>query len=161
VFFEHLGLEWEYEPQGYVVNNRPYLPDFRLLLPGDDIRFAEVKPAETDPLEGEHVDLCRALARDTGSPVILLTGPPAWRPYNQFMPELPSNELAAVFFRDYEPKIEALDAYWWQGVTANHHGQLEFPHDQRAAGKSFGRGLVAAVSAALSARFEYEAGDRP
>lgn len=42
VFFDHLGIKWEYEPQGYVVepNKRPYLPDFR--LPELDA-FVEVK----------------------------------------------------------------------------------------------------------------------
>jgi hypothetical protein len=32
VFFDHLGIKWEYEPQGYLVgpDKRPYLPDFRL-----------------------------------------------------------------------------------------------------------------------------------
>lgn len=32
VFFDHLGIKWEYEPQGYAVgrNKQPYLPDFRL-----------------------------------------------------------------------------------------------------------------------------------
>lgn len=30
VFLDHLGIRWEYEPQGYVVDGRPYLPDFRL-----------------------------------------------------------------------------------------------------------------------------------
>lgn len=31
VFFDHLGIRWEYEPQGYFVgpDQRPYLPDFR------------------------------------------------------------------------------------------------------------------------------------
>jgi hypothetical protein len=28
VFFDHLGIRWEYEPQGYVIDGRPYLPDF-------------------------------------------------------------------------------------------------------------------------------------
>jgi hypothetical protein len=30
VFFDTLGVRWQYEPQGYVVNGRPYLPDFVL-----------------------------------------------------------------------------------------------------------------------------------
>lgn len=32
VFFNTLGIKWEYEPQGYTVgpSSRPYLPDFRL-----------------------------------------------------------------------------------------------------------------------------------
>lgn len=42
VFFDHLGIKWEYEPQGYTVgpDKRPYLPDFR--LPELDA-FVEVK----------------------------------------------------------------------------------------------------------------------
>lgn len=30
VFFDALGIRWEYEPQGYVVKGKPYLPDFVL-----------------------------------------------------------------------------------------------------------------------------------
>lgn len=30
VFFDTLGVEWQYEPQGYLVNDKPYLPDFYL-----------------------------------------------------------------------------------------------------------------------------------
>lgn len=44
VFFDALGVEWQYEPQGYVVGvfdeSRAYLPDF--YLPGLDL-WAEVK----------------------------------------------------------------------------------------------------------------------
>ena len=28
VFFDALGVQWEYEPQGYIVRGKPYLPDF-------------------------------------------------------------------------------------------------------------------------------------
>lgn len=30
VFFDHIGIGWEYEPEGYVVAGRAYLPDFQL-----------------------------------------------------------------------------------------------------------------------------------
>lgn len=30
VFFDDLGIKWQYEPQGYVINGTPYLPDFLL-----------------------------------------------------------------------------------------------------------------------------------
>ncbi|MFF9036425.1 hypothetical protein ACF090_13245 [Streptomyces sp. NPDC014892] len=30
VFFDTLGIKWEYEPQGYVIDGTPYLPDFLL-----------------------------------------------------------------------------------------------------------------------------------
>jgi hypothetical protein len=159
VFFKHLGIPWEYEPQGYVIDGRPYLPDFKLLLPGPSIVFAEVKNVEVDPLDGEHVELCRGLARATDAPVILLTGEPHWRPYNQVRPGSAPNEFLAVFFRDYDPKIQVADGYWWQQITVDEQtGMLQFPHDERAAAASFGRGLVQAVEAARSARFEHGAG---
>jgi len=88
--------------------------------------------------------------------VILLTGAPHWRPYNQVRPGSAPNEFLAVFFRDYDPKIQVADAYWWTAITVDEQtGMLQFPHDERAAGKSFGRGLVEAVEAARSARFEH------
>ncbi|GAA4676648.1 hypothetical protein GCM10023347_33690 [Streptomyces chumphonensis] len=30
VFFDEVGVSWEYEPQGYVIDGQPYLPDFLL-----------------------------------------------------------------------------------------------------------------------------------
>jgi hypothetical protein len=44
VFFDQLGISWEYEPQGYLVDGRPYLPDFLL----DGKTWAEVKGAEAE-----------------------------------------------------------------------------------------------------------------
>lgn len=45
VFFDTLGIRWEYEPQGYLVglDRRPYLPDF--WLPGEKL-WVEVKGSE-------------------------------------------------------------------------------------------------------------------
>lgn len=40
VFFDTLGIKWEYEPQGYVVDGTPYLPDFLLTQCGT---WVEVK----------------------------------------------------------------------------------------------------------------------
>ena len=41
VMFDALNIEWEYEPQGFVVDGKPYLPDFRL----PDLRlWVEIKP---------------------------------------------------------------------------------------------------------------------
>ncbi|WP_069751630.1 hypothetical protein [Streptomyces sp. EN16] len=64
VFFDTLGLRWEYEPQGYLVGpeRKPYLPDF--WLPKERL-WVEVKGSE------EHLDvelLVHAASLDTGLP---------------------------------------------------------------------------------------------
>jgi hypothetical protein len=156
VFFDRLGIRWAYEPQGYLVNGRPYLPDFELFLPDDQVVFAEVKSDSADLFEGEHVTLCRELANGTGRRVVLLVGVPAYRMYNQLAPNLPANSFTAVFFTDHGSKLTVADAYWFQQVVTNPEtGALQFPHDDREARESFGQGLVDAVAAARSARFEH------
>lgn len=42
VFFDHLGIRWEYEPQGYSTPDGPYLPDFLLHI--EKPTLFEVKP---------------------------------------------------------------------------------------------------------------------
>lgn len=221
VFFDTLGIKWEYEPQGYMLDGKPYLPDFKLhlpdqstpttddamvaqwerdriaelttsqlpapeygspsylQLPADDPRrpaavieaarqwrrrrldsptaaFAEVKNAETDEHEGEHIQLCRSLARGSGLPVVLLAGPPAYRMYHQFTPALPPSSFTAAFFQDYGPMLRTADAYWYERAVLNcETGVFEFPLDDRGAAHSFGASLVKAVQAARSARFEH------
>lgn len=160
VFFTTLGVRWEYEPQGYLLDGKPYLPDFKLTLPTDETVFAEVKSSETDEHEGEHVELCRALSRESGHRVLLLTGPPAHRMYHQFTPQLPSKHFTAAFFQDYEPMLVTADEYWFQCAEMDERtGVLLFVHDERGLRKSFGQGLVDAVQAARSARFEH--GEKP
>ncbi len=45
VFFDALGLQWEYEPEGFVLaDGTPYLPDFRVTSPQGLITWYEVKP---------------------------------------------------------------------------------------------------------------------
>jgi len=63
VLFEHLGLNWDYEPQGYELQDgRRYLPDFLLRDLG---LFIEVKG--TNPSEQT-----RNLLRDFGLPILLV-----------------------------------------------------------------------------------------
>lgn len=46
IFFDALGVPWEYEPEGYDVNGQWYLPDFKLYLGQGQSRrvWFEVKP---------------------------------------------------------------------------------------------------------------------
>lgn len=47
VFFESLGVQWEYEPEGFDLEGVPYLPDFRVTT-GDLVYWYEIKPLGTD-----------------------------------------------------------------------------------------------------------------
>lgn len=45
VFFDALGLKWEYEPEGFDLGEAGYyLPDFRVQTPQGNVRWYEVKP---------------------------------------------------------------------------------------------------------------------
>jgi hypothetical protein len=65
VFFDAMGIAWQYEPQGYVVNGIPYLPDFLL----DCGSWVEVRG---DPAR---VDSARFAAIARGLPRIAVVGP--------------------------------------------------------------------------------------
>lgn len=81
VFFEALGLEWEYEPEGFELGGgERYLPDF--YLPQMDSHrgmYVEVK-REGAPFD----DRCRKLAFGQSCPVLLVEGAPAPASYRYF-----------------------------------------------------------------------------
>ncbi|WP_159943326.1 MULTISPECIES: hypothetical protein [unclassified Nocardiopsis] len=63
VFFDHLGITWEYEPEGYLIDGKPYLPDF-LVYPNTDLEFwLEIKG--TFPSD-EEIEKAQGLAEGTG-----------------------------------------------------------------------------------------------
>jgi len=76
VYFDTLGVEWDYEPEGFDLGDAGlYLPDFWLKTVN---MWAEVKPT---PFTTEEDAKCVALALDSGYPVLRLEGTPAWREY--------------------------------------------------------------------------------
>lgn len=84
VFFDTLGIRWEYEPQGYLVGpgRMPYLPDFRL---PDLNTWVEVK-GSTEDLD---LRLLHAAVLSGGLPSalgLLLLGP---------VPDVPDGHLTA------------------------------------------------------------------
>lgn len=46
VFFDAMGLKWEYEPEGFDIDGTMYLPDFRVVA-GEIVFWYEVKPPGT------------------------------------------------------------------------------------------------------------------
>lgn len=70
VFFDSVGLRWEYEPEGYILGDTAYLPDFLLR----DIKlFIEVKGGIPTADECEK---CRRLAASTHTNVFCSMGAP-------------------------------------------------------------------------------------
>jgi hypothetical protein len=76
VFFDALGIKWEYEPEGYDLGEAGwYLPDF--WLPQVDM-WAEVKPKSLTP---DELTKCVVIAGLTARPCLLLTGVPQNKVY--------------------------------------------------------------------------------
>jgi hypothetical protein len=78
VFFDTLGLKWEYEKEGFDLDGTYYLPDFWL----PQVRvWVEVKGGE---FTAEQMNLCAALAVQTRNDVVMLGGPPDYKAYPVF-----------------------------------------------------------------------------
>ena len=78
VFFDALGIEWEYEKEGFELPSGKYLPDFWLPKAG---AWAEVKGGSFSEAEKTK---CLELTKATGEPCIMLDGIPKGRTYWAF-----------------------------------------------------------------------------
>ncbi|MDD5049632.1 MAG: hypothetical protein PHH49_08570 [Candidatus Omnitrophica bacterium] len=83
VYFDELGLKWEYEMEGFDLGEAGYyLPDFWL----PQVRmWAEVKANDFNDAENTKA---RALAEATGRPVLRLVGPPDFKTYLAWEPPM-------------------------------------------------------------------------
>lgn len=80
VFFDHLGIKWEYEPEGFELGNGlRYLPDFWL---PDWQLWVEVKPGPADAVATEKASRLAELGRDL---VLIAHGMPG-SPCTLFVP---------------------------------------------------------------------------
>lgn len=168
VLFDKLGIRWEYEPQGFIVDRRPYLPDFRLM---DSGTWVEVKGNEE---ELDHDLMLKATLHlpvaGGDFPTLLLLGP---------IPE-PQEDRCNWCWIGITPSGEdpdgerwPMDAYWsltpagfpghplrradTSGATPvvyGSEGWLE-PSSDMDTTASEGRKLLEAYRAARSARFEH------
>lgn len=133
VFFDALGVAWEYEKEGYEMSSGRYLPDF--WLPQVSM-FAEVKPTVFSTREQEK---CFDLATHTGNPCLLLDGTPTCKMYMVAMPRESEivQEMRGCILTNNRGCITVQGKFWYCD-------DFELFHD-----------TYNAVAAARSARFEY------
>jgi len=72
VFFDAAGIEWRYEPDGYRINGRSYLPDFLLTKRNT---FVEIKPTQEQARASE--ELMTGLVAATGKLGLVIGGAPS------------------------------------------------------------------------------------
>jgi hypothetical protein len=152
VFLSALGLEWDYEREGFVIEGERYLPDFWLpSIGGSDERsmgwgqWLEIKP--TWPLTEAQVKLYAATARETGHLLYAACGSP-WAHKVYIFAHHHCGEPPRI------PLCEAASLY-----ENRHTGEAilfsTLPRMQRIFAFSRPGDLIRAQSEARSARFEF------
>ena len=151
VFFEHMGVSFDYEPEAYSDGQTAYLPDFliSLRLSAPDNRFEpkvffEVKGAQPTP---EELAKARMLAKLTNKHVLIAFGS-----FSSGFKSIPTPVMfsvkpdGAVDGLFHWSHCQGCDAFTFQRVTAFSDGcRCGYPHASSA--------LAAAYNAARGARF--------
>lgn len=142
VFFDAVGIAWEYEKQGYDLGGLTYLPDFWL---PDLSLWAEVK---ADMFADAEVEKAKRLLAGTGKDVVMLVGAPEIRIYEG----ISGNGYGMFPYKGfvYDASLIQLDHA--------HLSFVDFPDSYRRQIENFVAGrseFQAAVIAARSARFEH------
>lgn len=130
IFFDALGIQWDYEIEGYDLEGEYYLPDFWLKTVN---MWAEVKPDEFDDRARRLVE---KLAKHTGAEVLMLDGSPDVAEYLSVLPEGGTMPYILSNYHNY-PQDE--------------HRFYCFPADYEI----WQPDTVVAVKASRSARFEH------
>lgn len=145
VFFDAMKIEWEYEPEGFVLSDGTrYLPDF--WLPQVNM-WAEVK---ADSFSEGEIRKCRLLATGTGYSCLMLNGMPDARNFWACEPHNP-------YYRDeFDPDLWFMDYvltgrdYWLSEGRFYCCSGASYP-EQSTYGYEDAQGIIAA----RRARFEY------
>lgn len=156
-FFEYLDIRWEYEKEGYTIEDIRYLPDF--FLPYVGLRnseslgvWIEIKPLE---YKGTGQDTAKYLGlyKLTGYPLILFKGIPEYDSENGFQHGDPHGgegwwDNYMAFFKCENPncnyiKIEFLESNY-QICPKCRNSSIPYHQD-----------ILLAINAAKQARFEF------
>jgi hypothetical protein len=159
VFFNAMGIAWEYEPEGFVVDGRPYLPDF--LLP-ESRTWVEVKGSEIALDRGLMSRAVWSLPRPSSGgslpPVLLLLGPiPQIRPDAVELGWAGMGDVSdfSYGFAEY-PRTKRLT---WLGADQRQGPLTPLEYGRREGPTAEHMRCLRSYGAARSARFEH--GERP
>lgn len=89
MFFDNMGYKWEYEPEGYILEDgSKYIPDFRLAIYRPYLNettyfYVEVKPMRN--LKVKEIEKARLLVKGGDLPLLLVQGIPDFRNYYLFL----------------------------------------------------------------------------
>lgn len=161
VFFDEMHIQWEYEPQGFLVDGTPYLPDF--WLPHQNVYY-EVKPRALLSDYRQRLELLAQL----GKRRVVLAAGNIPRP-DRHQPACAEDDSAEFFMEVFDK--EGWDNYYaWCRCDTCGATDVQFmgfadrncscyPGDKGAAYDHLE--ILAAYRAARSARFEHGESGRP
>lgn len=149
VFFDTLGIDWIYEPEGFVFDGGlRYLPDF-YLPEYDGGTYVEVKPVPLNELE---LKKAISLAENTNKYVVLAIGVPEMAEYPIIVKNdeyITDNCITGIF--EYDQAENENRFFVCSGYTNADFNEIGMiPDDMLFDGK-----LQEAVNNAKSARFEF------
>jgi hypothetical protein len=168
VFFTRSGIAWQYEPQGFLIAGRPYLPDFLLTDCGT---WVEVKGAESELDHGLMLAAAEHLpdmgCKKESGPRLLILGPVPEPPASGDLGWIGLDPIAGSFEGDDDLII--CDRWWGFGrysknlrpwVLVNTSRCTPADDDEGdwlvpALDSDEPEGSAAAYTAARSARFEH------
>ena len=151
VFFDALGIDWEYEPEGFeMADGTRYLPDFYLPTFSGGM-WCEVKPNGGDFVKA------RKFSLEARVPIWLCEGEPTTREYWIEGCNLPNDESTEPWGCEGIPCFDQATSenrMFWQPGYCDEDGTI--PQDMLYQGQSK---LEKAVLAARQARFEFGANE--
>jgi hypothetical protein len=119
IFWDELGIKWEYEPQGFSTDGSCYLPDF-VIFPALGTVWVEIKATwDADP-DGEAKWRLFAAQRPQPSRTIFIAG-------------VPSIHNKPILIGGDEDAEKPIDGPWevndheWRPCPSGHHFDLGYP----------------------------------
>lgn len=162
VFLTTLGLEWQYEPEGFELPSGRYLPDFKVIDPGKVSGFYWVECKAVEPTDRE-IQLARELSSGTKAGVAFFSH----RLLEEVLYESQSMRETCTWMRHGRFIPSDMGHFWWarNSIAGGEHWVQYWdrlsvvdqePGGLEAAGPTWDLNLAyPAATAALQQRFEH------